>query len=395
MALCTVLRAAAIGALLAGPATAQTAAVISYHLSPSDAYPLGVAPSPALDLGASGETEELFSRIAAVRRQSSGRILVVNGDAPEIRVFDRQGHFVRTIGRRGQGPGEFQTLDDAVVRRGDSIVTLDRRSRRITLFGPDGGYVSTIPFAPPFSTPPFNVGIDAFGDGTLLISYSEAGRPAPAPKPVSFVQHIGQYAVDGKLVHAAGTVLQGEYFIQATEPRFGGSAAWDLVFGRRGFCIASGDSFFAGDAATPEVRRYSPSGALIETHRVDIPAKSVTASDIAMSKRNDMEGVTADRRAMEQKRIDEMPYPARFPAYKRVLIDARGRIWLQLYEFPAAADSRWVVLDPGPRTARQLRLPPRFVPYVIGRDDMAGVWSDEDGVQHVRVYLLAADVTRS
>ncbi|NIU02682.1 MAG: 6-bladed beta-propeller, partial [Aliifodinibius sp.] len=43
---------------------------------------------------------------------SKGDIFIADGQNLHIQVFDHQGEFIRTIGRKGQGPGEFITTDN-------------------------------------------------------------------------------------------------------------------------------------------------------------------------------------------------------------------------------------------------------------------------------------------
>src|SRR5690606_26450613 len=50
---------------------------------------------------------EQFNRIAALLADSLGMIYVLDLLAQEIRVFDSTGVFSHTIGRKGEGPGEF------------------------------------------------------------------------------------------------------------------------------------------------------------------------------------------------------------------------------------------------------------------------------------------------
>jgi hypothetical protein len=100
-----------------------------------------------------------------------------------------------------------------------------------------------------------------------------------------------------------------------------------------------------------------------------------------------MRNVTGLEREMAQKRVDEMPYPTHYPAYARFLIDARGRIWVHEYAHPAPS-SRWFLLYPATGEALAVRLPERFTPHEVSATAMVGVWRDEDGVEHVRVYRL-------
>ena len=54
-----------------------------------------------------GSAEYTFSSIIDVRISDDGSIIVSDGGDAEIRVFDSNGLYSRTLGRRGGGPGEF------------------------------------------------------------------------------------------------------------------------------------------------------------------------------------------------------------------------------------------------------------------------------------------------
>ena len=57
-----------------------------------------------------------------------------------IQVFGDDGHFLRAIGRRGEGPGEFQGIIDTKVVAGQ-IVTLDYATRAWSIFKRTGEFV--------------------------------------------------------------------------------------------------------------------------------------------------------------------------------------------------------------------------------------------------------------
>src|SRR5687767_9138691 len=56
----------------------------------------------------SGDGPDGFSEVTAVGVSPGGLIHVIDGQAQEVRVFAPGGTHVRTFGRRGGGPGEFQ-----------------------------------------------------------------------------------------------------------------------------------------------------------------------------------------------------------------------------------------------------------------------------------------------
>jgi hypothetical protein len=85
------------------------------------------------------------SRPPAVQMDSAGRFYAQTSGLAAIAVFGRQGEFLALLGRRGQGPGEFERTLPPLVGRGDSIIVFDQRLRRVTVFAPDFSYVRNAP----------------------------------------------------------------------------------------------------------------------------------------------------------------------------------------------------------------------------------------------------------
>ena len=55
-----------------------------------------------------GDEAYMFNQVRSVARLSEGAIAVVDGSSHEVRVFDEAGAHLRSMGGRGEGPGEFQ-----------------------------------------------------------------------------------------------------------------------------------------------------------------------------------------------------------------------------------------------------------------------------------------------
>ena len=58
------------------------------------------------------DDEVFFGTIAEFLHDDEGNIYLLDGQLSEIQVFDKTGEWLRTIGRQGQGPGEFQNGAD-------------------------------------------------------------------------------------------------------------------------------------------------------------------------------------------------------------------------------------------------------------------------------------------
>ena len=100
-----------------------------------------VAPEPTVDIGVlDGAPEYQLFRVWTALTLSDGRIVVSNSGTQQLRLYDPQGLYLSTAGGPGEGPGEFERLGQAAVLPGDSVAGYDWRSRRVSLFGPDGQY---------------------------------------------------------------------------------------------------------------------------------------------------------------------------------------------------------------------------------------------------------------
>jgi len=91
------------------------------------------------------EDTQALSEVSDIAVGAEGRIYVVQPAEKTVRVFAPDGRFVRTIGRRGSGPGELRAPGHAGWR-GDTLVVIDPYRVRVTGFLPDGRYAFTLPF---------------------------------------------------------------------------------------------------------------------------------------------------------------------------------------------------------------------------------------------------------
>lgn len=66
-------------------------------------------------------------------------LLVTNVARHEILVFDRQGSFMRSVGRQGEGPGEYLTIHELRSLPDSRLAVIDARQARITILDQDFG----------------------------------------------------------------------------------------------------------------------------------------------------------------------------------------------------------------------------------------------------------------
>ena len=68
---------------------------------------LAGAPQPLFTVGREeGEGQDVFSVVQAVAFDASGNLLVLDRDNARVVVFGPDGRLIRSIGKKGEGPGE-------------------------------------------------------------------------------------------------------------------------------------------------------------------------------------------------------------------------------------------------------------------------------------------------
>src|SRR5687768_2566368 len=99
---------------------------------------------PILSIGSiDGPQESQLHRVRAVNLLPDGRIAIANGGTSEIRLYDANGRWVKSIGREGDGPGEFRLITGLQVLPPDTLVVFERGEARVNTFTADGGLVTS------------------------------------------------------------------------------------------------------------------------------------------------------------------------------------------------------------------------------------------------------------
>lgn len=94
---------------------------------------------PVVHIGpVDGDEATSFGRIVSLTMDEEENVYVLDGQAAEIRVFDRNGEYVRTIGGRGEGPGELSTPHALALDEEGGLWVADRGNQRVTVFARDG-----------------------------------------------------------------------------------------------------------------------------------------------------------------------------------------------------------------------------------------------------------------
>ena len=93
-----------------------------------------------LTIGGAEEGQSSLSDVRAMVADEWGRLYIADVRERQIRLFDSAGHFVRTFGRSGAGPGEFRDPVGLAAPGDGSLVVYDPTQWRISVFDTSGAF---------------------------------------------------------------------------------------------------------------------------------------------------------------------------------------------------------------------------------------------------------------
>jgi len=92
--------------------------------------------TPVMTIGDNPDAAEEYqlNNPKRVVTDSKGNIYIGDHQELRIKMFDREGRFIRHIGRWGQGPGEFNNVACFCVDAAGDFIVVDRLNKRFTRY---------------------------------------------------------------------------------------------------------------------------------------------------------------------------------------------------------------------------------------------------------------------
>ena len=81
-----------------------------------------------------GREEYMFSQLGNVKVDEEERIYVLDTKEAHIKIFDRDGAYLKTVSKKGQGPGELGLPRSISITSKNEIMIPDLMNRRLTFF---------------------------------------------------------------------------------------------------------------------------------------------------------------------------------------------------------------------------------------------------------------------
>lgn len=338
-----------------GPATAQPNRSDAFELVPLVAFG-GYDERPAY----------AFSRVVAGAVLSPREVAVVDRLAREIRVFSEQGTHLRTFGREGQGPGEFQFLRAIHPFSQERLAAWDFQAKRLSVFGVDGRHYSTTTISMEPMARMWADYVGSFSDGSFVLR-NEPNEMAlmnePAGyrlDPTSFVRYS-----------QAGDELGVLCVVPGPSRRlFHEDGTWGLeerLLERSVVGVVAGDVLYCGSTESLFLERVSPSGDVLSPFAVGVDPVPVTAGEVERIREMEEERILGaqerrsrssssvpfalpDNTAARLERLSRKEAYETRPAFRSLFADSAGGIWIEEYGPPDTDVARWVRWNGGTRS---------------------------------------------
>lgn len=316
---------------------------------------------------ADGPPEYELSWVAGVTRLRNGSVVLLDGASQELRLFDPNGNFLASVGKRGRGPGEFVHAVSLQPYRGDSIFVQDFSGARISIF--DG----SLKLGRSISTA--QTGLTRYWwkgptSDSLFVLYTTAGPQLRGPNLAWDSTYMIVVEPSGTRADTLGRWPLGQ-----------GSRVHDVYFATYAYFAPSKRGFFWATANQYAIGEYRPDGTLVRIIRRPWKPVRVTPAMIE---------AYSDRRAEASEGSGRVLHPDHLPAFSGLLTDATGNLWVRHYDFlhEDATTPVWDVFGSAGEWLCTVSMPPDLRIVMIGADYVLGIATDSLGVQSVRLHHL-------
>ncbi len=309
-----------------------------------------------------------------------GGVVVADYGLHGLRYFDREGNYLRQVGREGEGPGEFRYLA-RMLRCGDSLHTQDIQLRRMGVFGLDGELArSYSPGGPdPVFDYPYHLACGS--SGRMLANGWDTVRTAEYSRVRGSVPYW-LYNADGSVDRVLGSWPGSE---RLSSP--GGSSPHPL--GKEAVIAVGSDRVYIGTADSFSIEVIDFGGNRLPSISKQSVELTTTPADIDRDRLLDTLGKSEGDIAWEVQRWQQFEYPPTVPAYTAMVVDRGDNLWVRTFPRSDADLVRWVVFSSDGEEIGSVDLPASLEVSEIGPDWILGIRvSLDDGSLRVVKHRL-------
>jgi hypothetical protein len=346
-----------------------------------------------------------FSSIRGLRELPDGRVLVADGIDEVVMIADLKAGKGDTLGRVGQGPGEYKSPDALYALPGGGTLLVDLGNGRLNYIGPDGKYRESSPIAlgsPPRMSIIIPRGVD--GQGRVYFQPAMGGQRGGIPDSASVVRWtrassafdtVGRVKLPEVTTRQSGDA-NNQRMSQRPKP-FPVQDSWNVGPNGQVAIVRGRDYRVDWITADGRVVRGRPVTftpvPIRDADKREWVAEQANGLRVNMENRNGQmtmafgRGGSANADQEEEEAIAATEWPAAKPPFSAVWVSPSGEAWVER-SVPAGSPRVMDVFDAAGVLKARVTLPAGRRLIGFGNGVIYLRHSDESDLQHLERYRI-------
>lgn len=334
-----------------------------------------------------GNPDVLIGNFAGLAIDAQGRIAATDTRQDKIHLFSSDGQYLDSLGRKGEGPGEFQRLEPEIRVLSDTVYGKDSGNKRINMFSLESGQsVGAISY-PDAELDGASLGspesIFPLVNGNLLIAFVN-------PYRLVSQQNEEPRMTTVSLLNKSGDFIEKNLFQRPTPfptgQRLGyleGRRVWAFTelsfYPTIKMAIDAQENLHIGLSDSLIIREYDRTGAV--TGLINANYKPALLGD------SYMDSLYNNRSDILEKAVSDAGRPDNWPVFEDFFFDDSGRCWAELIN-PVKTQKTWWIFDNDGVARWQFQLPKEMTLYEVQNGQAYGISQPEGGISKITKYEI-------
>jgi len=271
-----------------------------------------------------GDENYMFGSQVFVNTDDEGNIYVTDWDRKTVKKYDSNGNFLQSIGRPGQGPGEFQDISEVRFDIEGNICLNDVKSQRISFLSKEGNYLKGIKFPTIFE----RVVVNSKG---FYIAISADNVELGKSKKWDYVYGLfdDKFNLIAEFLRLPQEANAKNKNPDSITQVIADSLSEEAFVPFVNYVLSKNDSIYFGYPKNYEIKVYSPEGKLGKIIQRDFKPVEISERHKEYFVENLSQWFLAKIPPDEEKRVFELvKYPKYKPAYERFILMENGWIFV-------------------------------------------------------------------